>query len=91
MSSDVNAMATECNVVLYLDRDLVEKSKEVGFNLSKTFENHLKHLMKQFSNCNSANKCDLNGKKVSWCGRRDLNPGSQAWKACVLNQLDDDR
>jgi hypothetical protein len=27
----------------------------------------------------------------SWCGRRDLNPGSQAWKACVLNQLDDDR
>ena len=28
---------------------------------------------------------------VSWCGRRDLNPGSQAWKACVLNQLDDDR
>jgi hypothetical protein len=25
------------------------------------------------------------------CGRRDLNPGSQAWKACVLNQLDDDR
>ena len=26
-----------------------------------------------------------------WCGRRDLNPGSQAWKACVLNQLDDDR
>jgi integrase len=21
-----------------------------------------------------------------WCGRRDLNPGSQAWRACVLNQ-----
>jgi hypothetical protein len=33
----------------------------------------------------------LQGMDVSWCGRRDLNPGSQAWKACVLNQLDDDR
>jgi hypothetical protein len=21
-----------------------------------------------------------------WCGRRDLNPGSLAWKAKVLNQ-----
>jgi integrase len=25
-------------------------------------------------------------KMVGWCGRRDLNPGSQAWRACVLNQ-----
>ena len=24
--------------------------------------------------------------KSEWCGRRDLNPGSQAWRACVLNQ-----
>jgi hypothetical protein len=37
----------------------------------------LKHKFKNYAN--------------SWCGRRDLNPGSQAWKACVLNQLDDDR
>ena len=31
-----------------------------------------------------------------WCGRRDLNPGLQAWKAytmndCVLTRLDHDR
>ena len=36
------------NVVLYLDKDLVEKSKELGFNLSKTFENHLKQLVNPF-------------------------------------------
>jgi post-segregation antitoxin (ccd killing protein) len=31
-------MTTKRNVVLYLDKDLVEKSKALGFNLSKTFE-----------------------------------------------------
>ena len=38
-------LTTKGNVVLYLDKELVEKSKELGFNLSKTFENHLKHLI----------------------------------------------
>jgi Mn-dependent DtxR family transcriptional regulator len=48
-------MARKANVVLYLDKELVAKSKELGFNLSKTFENHLKQLVTQFSNCNSVN------------------------------------
>ena len=43
------------NVVLYLDDDLVNKSKELGFNLSKTFENHLKTLINTFSTINSQN------------------------------------
>jgi hypothetical protein len=34
---------------LFLDKELVEKSKELGFSLSKTFENKLKHLIMQFS------------------------------------------
>jgi len=34
------AVRKKRNVVLYLDRELVEKSKELGVNLSKTFENH---------------------------------------------------
>ena len=48
-------MRKKGNVVLYLDKDLVEKSKELGLNLSKTFENHLKHLIAKFSTCNSVN------------------------------------
>jgi intergrase/recombinase len=68
------------NLVLYIDKDLVEKSKALGFNLSKTFENHLKQLVTQFSTCNSLNNVDSTSKNVNWCGRRDLNPGSQAWK-----------
>lgn len=50
-------MNNERNVVLYLDRDLVEKTRNLGFNLSKTFENHLKQPLTQFSNINSVNNC----------------------------------
>jgi post-segregation antitoxin (ccd killing protein) len=46
-------MANKGSVVLHLDKELVEKSRELGFNLSKTFENHLKRLMMQFSTDNS--------------------------------------
>jgi len=34
-------MSNKHNLFLYIDRELAEKSKELGFNLSKTFENHL--------------------------------------------------
>jgi post-segregation antitoxin (ccd killing protein) len=91
LRADANAMGKKGNLVLYLDKELVEKSREMGFNLSKTFENHLKQLITQFSTWNSVNNVYSASKNVNWCGRRDLNPGSQAWKACVLNQLDDDR
>jgi len=50
-------MNNKRNVVLYLDKELVEKTKELGFNLSKTFENHLKQLITQFSSVNSVNNC----------------------------------
>jgi len=38
-----------------LDKELVEKSRELGFNLSKKFENHLKHLILHFSTVNQVN------------------------------------
>ena len=49
LRADANAMGTKRNVVLYLDKKLVQKSKSLGFNLSKTFENHLKHVKMQFT------------------------------------------
>jgi len=60
-------MSNKRNVVLYLDRELIEKSRELGFNLSKTFENHLKQLLTQFSSVNQSN----NVNSLVWCGRRD--------------------
>ena len=59
-----NAMAHKGNVVLYLDRELVEKSKELGFNSSRTFENYLKHLLTHFSTVNSANNFEPTENKV---------------------------
>ena len=38
MPSGENALANKCAVVLYLDKELVEKSKELGFNLSKNLK-----------------------------------------------------
>jgi post-segregation antitoxin (ccd killing protein) len=43
------------NLVPFVDKELVEKSRNLGFNLSKTFENHLKHLITRFSAVNSLN------------------------------------
>ena len=38
-----------------MDDELITKSKELGFNLSKTFENYLKHLINNFQPIYSQN------------------------------------
>jgi hypothetical protein len=82
-------MGNKGNVVLYLDRELVQKSKALGFNLSKTFENHLEHLTTQFSKCNSANNSSSTSKNCGWWAGPDLNRRPLARKANVLTKLDD--
>jgi post-segregation antitoxin (ccd killing protein) len=77
------------NLVLYIDKELVEKSKALGFNLSKTFENHLKHLMIQFSTFNATNNSDSAMEKGEWWAEPDLNRRPLARKANVLTKLDD--
>lgn len=62
------------NLVLYVDQELVEKSRELGFNLSKIFENHLKHLINRFSTVNSVNNFNLTHKNSKWWAGPDLNP-----------------
>jgi hypothetical protein len=61
------------NLVLSVDQELVEKSRELGFNLSKTFENHLKHLLTQFSQVNSSNNIGNSGNVGLWWAGPDLN------------------
>ena len=89
MPSGAFAMSNKRNVVLYLDEQLVEKSKKLGFNLSKTFENHLKHLVMQFSKVNSANNFESAEKKSMKWAEPDLNRRPLARKANVLTKLDD--
>jgi hypothetical protein len=66
-------MTAKGNVVLYLDKELVEKSKSLGFNLSKTFENHLKYLATQFSTCNHPNNFNSTNKEGDWWAGPDSN------------------
>jgi hypothetical protein len=82
-------MSNKRNVVLYLDTELVEKSKELGLNLTKTFENHLKHLTTQFLQSKPLNMEDSTSKNTEkWAGP-DLNRRPLARKANVLTKLDD--
>ena len=79
-------MGTKGNVVLYLDRELVEKSKELGFILSKTVENHLKQLMVQFSSGYSVNNFNLSLNKNAVVGLPGFEPGSIEPKSTSLDQ-----
>jgi hypothetical protein len=76
MPSGALAMGNRGNVVLYMDKELVEKSKDLGFNLSKTFENHLKQLIMQFSTGNSVNSFKLAKNKLEVVGLPGFEPGS---------------
>ena len=82
-------MPTKGNVVLYLDKELVEKSKELGFNLSKTFENHLKQLLNGNSPISLQNNGVLEDNKIKWWAEPDSDRRPLARKANVLTRLDD--
>jgi hypothetical protein len=79
-------MTTKGNVVLYLDKELVEKSKELGFNLSKTFEKHLKHLMTQFSTFNSVNNVNSTENGINNMGlarpQTQMSSEPKRWWGC---------
>jgi hypothetical protein len=72
-----------------VDQELIEKSRNLGFNLSKTFENHLKQLTTQFSQVNQLNNRESNVNHGDWWAGPDLNRRPLARKANVLTKLDD--
>ena len=51
-------MTSKRNLVFYVDSELVEKTRELEFNLSKTFENHMKQLLTQYSALNTENNSE---------------------------------
>ena len=74
-------MSNKHNLVLYVDQELVEKSRNLGFNLSKTFENYLKHLITQFSTVNSLNNIENNENQSDWWAGLDSNRRPSARQA----------
>ena len=76
-------------VTLSVNGEIVKKAKELGLNLSQCLENCLKLYVNALENANNTiisnqisqlkNKHKKGRERetvgVSWCGRRDLNPG----------------
>ena len=81
-------MSNKHNLVLYIDKDLVEKTRNLGFNLSKIFENYLKQLLTQFSTVNSMNNTGNNSIQNVWWAGPDSNRRPSARQADVLTELD---
>ena len=82
-------MTTKRNVVLYLDEELVEQSRALGFNLSRTFENHLKQLISQLSNNQSIHSGLPSKNEALWWAGPDSDRRPSARQADVLTKLDD--
>lgn len=61
-------MTHKRNAVLYPDVELVSKTRELGFNLSKIFENHLKQLINRSSAVSTKNNFDSADNKNVWWG-----------------------
>jgi hypothetical protein len=76
MRSDSNSMIFKGDGVLFLDKELITKSKELGFNLSKTYEIRLKQLMLRFSRSNSVNNFNFSENHVQMVGLPGFEPGS---------------
>jgi integrase len=74
-------MSNKHNLVLYVDKELVEKTRNICFNLSKTFENHLKQLLTQFSTVNSMNNTGKGFIQDMWWAGPDLNRRPSARQA----------
>ncbi len=81
-------MSNKANLVLYLDKDLIQKSKDLGFNLSRTFENHLKHLITQFTQLKTENNCTSKDLIIGKWAEPELNRRPLARKANVITRLD---
>ena len=73
---------------MYLDKDLIRESKDLGFNLSKTFENHLKHLITQFSQLETENNFNSKESITGKWAEPELNRRPLARKANVITRLD---
>ncbi len=86
LRSGANGIKNKGNVALYLDKELVEKSKELGFNLSKTFENHLKLLVNGYSPLSMQNNANSSKYKISLVGPEEFESSSIAPEATSLDQ-----
>ena len=76
------------NLVLYLDKEIIRESKDLGFNLSRTFENHLKQLIAQFTSIKTENTEDSKEAIIGKWAEPELNRRPLARKVNVPTKPD---
>ena len=79
-------MSKKHNLFSYIDKELVEKSGELGFNLSRTFENHLKQLNSQLTNNQTTQNSVSSQNKSLVVGLPGFEPESIEPKSTSLDQ-----
>ena len=76
---------------ILIEKEILDKAKELGLNISRTCENLLKRYIQLIEQANNQiftinntsqqnkteNKGGIGTVGSDWCGRRDLNPGPQ--------------
>ena len=80
-------LSNKSNLVVYLDKETIRKSKDLGFNLSRTFENHLKQLITQFSALKTGNQFNLKETTIGKWAEPELNWRPLAHKANILTKI----
>ena len=70
-------MGKKKTICLYVDEDVVQEAKELGLNLSKTFENALKDMIARIKGT-AHSDCPKNAKKAGLGGIEPPTPGLKA-------------
>ena len=67
-------MGKKGKVTLYMDTEIVEKAKELGFNISKLCENCLKEAIRRLTGSNNPEKGGIGTAGSEWWTGRDSDP-----------------
>ena len=67
-------MKNKQNITLYLDREVIEKARELGLNISKVCENALIQAVKALEDIFTEKGGNLGTVGSWWCSGGDLNP-----------------
>ena len=59
---------------IYIDKEVLEKAREIGLNVSKTCENALKEAIRRLEGSNNPNKGGIGTVGSNWWTGRDSDP-----------------
>ena len=77
------------NLMIYIEEDVIKKSKDLGLNISKVSENALKEMIRRIENLNIQNdvkNCSESKREGSMVGRTGFEPATFCTSSRCPNQ-----